>query len=51
MKLLLNKREAKGKNKVDKLRAKGEVPGVLYSKGQEAKLTLWSRKRFIKGFF
>ena len=30
MKLVLNKREAKGKNKVDKLRVNGEVPGVLY---------------------
>lgn len=35
MKLTLNKREAVGKNKVDKLRQEGLVPGVVYSKGSE----------------
>ncbi len=34
--LNLTKREAVGKNKVDKLRQNKEIPGVVYSKGQEA---------------
>lgn len=50
MKLVLNKRESKGKNKVDKLRAKGEVPGVLYSKGNEAKLLSGLEKDLLKAF-
>lgn len=35
LKLNLNKREVSGKNKVDKLRAEGYIPGVIYSKGNE----------------
>lgn len=50
MKLVLNKRDAKGKNKVDKLRAKGEIPGVLYSKGEEAKLVSGLEKDLLKAF-
>ena len=50
MKLLLNKREAKGKNKVDKLRAKGEVPGVLYSKGKEARMVSGLEKDLLKAY-
>ena len=50
MKLVLNKRESKGKNKVDKLRANGEVPGVLYSKGNEAKLLSGLEKDLLKAF-
>ncbi|NMW85394.1 50S ribosomal protein L25 [Peptoniphilus sp. AGMB00490] len=50
MKLVLNKRDAKGKNKVDKLRVKGEVPGVLYSKGEEAKLVSGLEKDLLKVF-
>lgn len=50
MKLVLNKRDAKGKNKVDKLRTKGEIPGVLYSKGEEAKLVSGLEKDLLKVF-
>lgn len=50
MKLVLNKRDVKGKNKVDKLRAKGEIPGVLYSKGEEAKLVSGLEKDLLKAF-
>ncbi|MCI5642529.1 MAG: 50S ribosomal protein L25 [Peptoniphilus sp.] len=50
MKLVLNKRDAKGKNKVDKLRTKGEIPGVLYSKGEEAKLVSGLEKDLLKAF-
>ncbi|MGF0095246.1 50S ribosomal protein L25 [Peptoniphilus sp. SGI.035] len=50
MKLVLNKRDAKGKNKVDKLRAKGEIPGVLYSKGEEAKLVSGLEKDLLKAY-
>ena len=48
MKLVLNKREAKGKNKVDKLRVNGEVPGVLYSKGNDAKMLSGLEKDLLK---
>ncbi|MDO5041075.1 MAG: 50S ribosomal protein L25 [Peptoniphilus sp.] len=34
--LNLTKREVVGKNKVDKLRQNKEIPGIIYSKGQEA---------------
>ncbi len=37
MKLVLSSREGKGKNKVDKLRQEEIIPGVIYSKGNEAK--------------
>ena len=50
MKLVLNKRESKGKNKVDKLRANGEVPGVLYSKGNDAKMLSGLEKDLLKAF-
>lgn len=50
MKLVLNKRDAKGKNKVDKLRANGEIPGVLYSKGNEAKLVSGLEKDLLKAY-
>lgn len=50
MKLVLNKREAKGKNKVDKLRVNGEVPGVLYSKGNDAKMLSGLEKDLLKAF-
>ena len=50
MKLLLNKREAKGKNKVDKLRANGEIPGVLYSKGKEARMVSGLEKDLLKAY-
>lgn len=33
--LNLQKREGLGKNKVDKVRAEGMVPGVIYAKGEE----------------
>ncbi|MDO5715486.1 MAG: 50S ribosomal protein L25 [Tissierellia bacterium] len=47
-KLSLNKREAKGKNKVDKLRAQGIVPGVLYAKGEEALAVQGLEKDLLK---
>lgn len=50
MKLVLNKREAKGKNEVDKLRVNGEVPGVLYSKGNDAKMLSGLEKDLLKAF-
>ena len=50
MKLVLNKRDAKGKNKVDKLRANGEIPGVLYSKGKEARMVSGLEKDLLKAF-
>ena len=50
MNLVLNKREAKGKNKVDKLRVNGEVPGVLYSKGNDAKMLSGLEKDLLKAF-
>ena len=50
MKLVLNKREAKGKNKVDKRRVNGEVPGVLYSKGNDAKMLSGLEKDLLKAF-
>lgn len=50
MKLVLNKRDAKGKNKVDKLRANGEIPGVLYSKGNEARMVSGLEKDLLKAF-
>ena len=50
MKLVLNKRESKGKNKVDKLRANGEVPGVLYSKGNDSKMLSGLEKDLLKAF-
>ncbi|MBU5669859.1 50S ribosomal protein L25 [Peptoniphilus sp. MSJ-1] len=48
MKLNLKTRDSKGKNKVDKLRANGEVPGVIYSKGQEAKVVKGLEKDLLK---
>ena len=50
MKLVLNKRDAKGKNKVDKLRANGEIPGVLYSKGNEARMISGLEKDLLKAY-
>ena len=50
MKLVLNKRDAKGKNKVDKLRANGEIPGVLYSKGNEARMVSGLEKDPLKAY-
>ena len=50
MKLVLNKRDSKGKNKVDKLRANGDIPGVLYSKGEDAKLLSGLEKDLLKAF-
>ena len=50
MKLVLNKRDAKGKNKVDKLRANGEIPGVLYSKGKEARMVSGLEKDLLKAY-
>ena len=50
MKLVLNKRESKGKNKVDKLRANGEIPGVLYSKGNEARMVSGLEKDLLKAY-
>ena len=50
MKLVLNKRNAKGKNKVDKLRANGEIPGVLYSKGNEARMVSGLEKDLLKAY-
>lgn len=50
MKLVLNKRDAKGKNKVDKLRANGEIPGVLYSKGNEARMVSGLEKDLLKAY-
>ena len=50
MKLVLNKWDAKGKNKVDKLRANGEIPGVLYSKGNEARMVSGLEKDLLKAY-
>lgn len=50
MKLVLNKRDAKGKNKVDKLRANGEIPGVLYSKAKEARMVSGLEKDLLKAY-
>lgn len=50
MKLVLNKRDAKGKNKVDKLRANGEIPGVLYSKGKETRMVSGLEKDLLKAY-
>ena len=50
MKLVLNKRDAKGKNKVDKLRANGEIPGVLYSKCKEARMVSGLEKDLLKAY-
>lgn len=50
MKLVLNKRDAKGKNKVDKLRANGEIPGVLYSQGNEARMVSGLEKDLLKAY-
>ncbi|MGI5949125.1 50S ribosomal protein L25 [Peptoniphilus sp.] len=50
MKIVLQKRDSKGKNKVDKLRAEGIVPGVMYSKGQEAVLLKGEEKDLLKIF-
>lgn len=50
MKIVLQKRDSKGKNKVDKLRTEGIVPGVMYSKGQEAVLLKGEEKDLLKTF-
>lgn len=47
-KLNLNKREVSGKNKVDKLRAEGLIPGVIYSKGKEAVCVKGLEKDLLK---
>lgn len=48
--LNLQKREAKGKNKVDKLRVEGIVPGVIYSKGHDAKVVKGLEKEILKAY-
>ena len=50
MKLNFTKREAFGKNKVDKLRAQGLVPGVAYSKGEEAIHVYAVEKDLVKAY-
>lgn len=50
MKLVLQKRDSKGKNKVDKLRAEGNIPGVIYSKGNDAVLIKGLEKDLLKAF-
>ena len=48
--LNLKKREELGKNKVDKLRADQEVPGVIYSKGKEA-ISLTASEKDLKKIY
>lgn len=48
MKLNLVKRDEKGKNKVDKLRENQMIPGVIYSKGNEAMPVSAVEKDLIK---
>ncbi|MGO1580739.1 MAG: 50S ribosomal protein L25 [Peptoniphilaceae bacterium] len=48
MKLNLVKRDEKGKNKVDKLRENQMIPGVIYSKGNEAMPVSALEKDLIK---
>ncbi|RVU54324.1 50S ribosomal protein L25 [Anaerosphaera multitolerans] len=48
IKLTLEKREELGKNQVDKLRQKGSIPGVIYSKGNEAKSVIAIEKELLK---
>lgn len=43
-------REAKGKNKVDKLRAEGKIPAVLYLNGEETKSLLVNAREFDKAY-
>lgn len=50
MKLSLEKRDLRGKNKVDKMREEGIIPGVIYSKGEEAKMIKGQEKDLLKAF-
>lgn len=50
MKLSLEKRDLQGKNKVDKMREEGIIPGVIYSKGEEAKMIKGQEKDLLKAF-
>ena len=46
--LALTKREEVGKNKVDKLRQEGLVPGVVYSKGSKPYNVTVPQKDLVK---
>ena len=48
--LKLQKRDQHGKNKVDKLRQEGLVPGVVYSKGEEAVSVTVVEKDLVKAY-
>lgn len=48
--LKLQKRDQHGKNKVDKLRQEGLVPGVVYSKGEEAVSVAAVEKDLVKAY-
>lgn len=48
--LNLKNRSEKGKNQVDKLRAEQIVPGVIYSKGNEAKSVSAVEKDLLKAY-
>lgn len=48
--LKLQKRDQHGKNKVDKLRQEGLVPGVVYSKGEEAVSVAAIEKDLVKAY-
>lgn len=48
--LKLQKRDQHGKNKVDKLRQEGLVPGVVYSKGEEAVSVSAVEKDLVKAY-
>lgn len=48
--LALTKREVVGKNKVDKIRREGLVPGVIYSKGSEASQVTVAQKDLVKAY-
>ncbi|EGY76393.1 50S ribosomal protein L25 [Peptoniphilus indolicus] len=48
--LNLKNRSEKGKNQVDKLRAEQIVPGVIYSKGNEAKTVSAVEKDLLKAY-
>lgn len=50
IKLQAKRRDAVGKNRVDKLRVKGQVPGVLYHRGEENSLVQFEEGAFDKVF-
>lgn len=46
--LSLNKREGLGKNKVDKIRKDGQIPGILYMHGQDPIPVVGEKNKVIK---